>query len=111
MVSRARPATLDASMAGSYRFRMPQDLSSTLSMPLAELRGHWLEERCCGGAIRSPMWLHAVRWPGWLLSDLAMDHGCARCGTMPALALLASDRLGQPVTHRRIELADRFEEG
>ena len=87
MVSRARTATLDAPIVGPHRFRMPQNLSSTLSTPLAELRSHWLEERCCGSPVRSPMWFHAVRWPGWLLPDLAMNHGCARCSTVTAVPL------------------------
>ena len=47
---------------------------------------------------------------GWLLSDLAMDHTCRRCGAMPALALLMQNRAGLPNEDARVELADRFDE-
>ena len=86
-------------------------LTSLLSTPLAELRGFWLEERCCGKPTRSPLWFHAARWPGWLLSDLAMDHTCWRCGVMPALTLLPQDRVGLPIKSTGVDLVDRFDEG
>ena len=85
-------------------------LTSLLSTPLVELRGFWLEERCCGEPTGSPLWFHAARWLGWLLSDLAMDHACRRCGAMPALALLAQNRSGLPSEDPRVDPADRFDE-
>ena len=85
-------------------------LTTLLSTPLADLRAYWLEERCCGRPKLSPLWFHAARWQGWLLSDLALDHTCRRCGTMPALTLLSQDRVGQPIKAKRIHLVDRFDE-
>ena len=90
---------------------MAQDLVSMLSMPLPELRGHWLEETCCRGPVRSPIWFHAACRPSWLLSDLALDHTCERCGAMPALALVPQDRCGLPMGAGRIEVVSRFEKG
>ena len=87
-----------------------QDLISLLATPLSDLRGYWLEETCCREPVRSPVWYHAARWPGWLLSDLALDHTCGRCGAMPALALLPQDRCGRPMNTGRIEVITRFEE-
>ena len=82
--------------------------TTALSTPLANLRTLWLETQCCAGPERSPLWYHAARRSGWLLSDLAMDHACARCGAMPALALLRSGRDGRPVETWRLPVADRF---
>lgn len=85
-----------------------------LSMPLPklpELRGYWLEETCCREPVRSSLWLHAARWPSWLLSDLALDHTCRHCGAMPALALLPQDRSGLLASAGRVELVDRFDGG
>ena len=81
-----------------------------LSTPLPELRGYWLEETCCREPVLSPLWFHAARRPGWLLSDLAMDHTCERCGAMPALALLPQAKCGLPEGAERVELANRFDE-
>ncbi len=89
---------------------MPQDLTSLLSTPLPELRRYWLEETCCGEPERSPVWFHAARRPGWLLSDLALDYACQRCGAMPALALLPQDRAGLPVANGRVDVVNRFDE-
>ncbi len=75
---------------------MAQDLVSLLSTPLAELRGHWLEETCRREPVRSPMWFHAAHWSGWLLSDLA---------------LVTQDKIGQPADTGRIELVSRFDKG
>ena len=83
-------------------------LTTLLSTPLADLRAYWLEERCCGEPRLSPLWFHAARWPGWLLSDLALDHTCRRCGAMPALTLLSQDRVGGPVKDTRVVIADKF---
>ncbi len=90
---------------------MAQDLTSMLSTPLLELRDYWLEEMCCRGPLRSPLWFHAARRSGWLLSDLALDHTCEHCGTMPALALVPQDKAGLPVADVRVDLIDRFDEG
>ncbi len=86
-------------------------LIALLSTPLADLRAYWLEERCCGEPRLSPLWFHAARWHGWLLSDLALDHTCRSCGVMPALTLVSQDRTGLPIRSARIEIADRFDEG
>lgn len=86
-------------------------LTTLLSTPLADLRAYWLEERCCDEPMLSPLWFHAARWPGWLLSDLALDHTCRRCGAMPALTLLPQDRVGLPIRDMRVALIDRFDEG
>ena len=59
----------------------------------------------------SPLWFHAAHWPGWLLSDLALDHTGRRCGAMPALTLLPHDRVGLPIKSARVDLVDRFDEG
>ena len=83
-------------------------LTTLLSTPLDNLRGYWLEERCCEEPVLSPLWFHAARWPGWLLSDLALDYTCGRCGAMPALTLLPQDRVGRPIKDTRVDLADRF---
>ena len=84
-------------------------LTSLLSTPLADLRACWLEERCCDERLRSPLWFHAARWPGWLLSDLALDHTCQRCGATPALTLLPQEQVELPLKDMRIDLADRFD--
>ncbi len=84
-------------------------LTTLLSTPLANLRAYWLEEQCCGEPGLASLWFHAARWPEWLLSDLALDHTCRRCGAMPALTLLSQDRLRQPIKDMRIDLADRFD--
>ena len=86
----------------------PDSLKDVLATPLSTLRRYWLESRCCGQPERSPLWYHAARRPGWLLSDLAMDHTCSRCGAMPALALLRSGRDGMPVKGWRLPVAERF---
>lgn len=83
---------------------------TALSTPLADLHRFWLEMQCCAGPERSPLWYHAARQPGWLLSDLAMDHACVRCGAMPALALLRSGRDGRPVETWRLRVAFLFVE-
>ncbi len=85
-------------------------LTMLLSTPLADLRTYWLEERCCDKPMRSPLWFHAAHRPGWLLSDLALDHTCRRCGAMPALTLLPQDRVGLPIKNMRVDLVDRFDE-
>ncbi len=85
-------------------------LTALLSTPLADLRAYWLEERCCDEPMRSPLWFHAARWPGWVLSDLALDHTCGRCGAMPALTLLPQDQVGLPIMNRRVDLVDQFVE-
>ncbi len=64
---------------------MIANVTLALATPLANLRGYWLEMRCCGGPKRSPLWFHAALRPGWLLSDLGLDHSCPSCGTTPAL--------------------------
>lgn len=84
-------------------------LTTLLSTPLADLRAYWLEERCCGEPRLLPLWFHAAQWHGWLLSDLALDHTCQRCGAMPALTLLPQDRFGLPLTDVRFDLAHRFD--
>ena len=86
----------------------PDTLKDALATPLSDLRGYWLESRCCGEPERSPLWFHAARWLGWLLSDFAMDHTCSRCGAMPALALLRSGRDGMPTKGWRLEVAKLF---
>ena len=86
-------------------------LTTLLSTPLADLRAYWLEKRCCEEPLRSPLWFHAAHWPGWLLSDVALDHTCHRCGAMPALTLLPQDRVGIPLKDMRVEIVDRFDEG
>ena len=85
-------------------------LTTLLSTPLADLRAYWVEERCCSKPRLSPLWFHAARWHGWLLSDLALDHTCRRCGAMPALALLSQDRTGLPIRGAPIYIVDRFDE-
>ena len=82
-----------------------------LSTSLTCLRSYWLEETCCREPMRSPLWFHAARRPGWPLSDLALDCTCARCGTMPALVLVPQDRCGLPTRIGHIEVVSRFEEG
>jgi len=84
--------------------------TTALSTPVADLRTFWLEMRCCAGPERSPLWYHAARQPGWLLSDLAMDHAWVRCGAMPALALLRSGRDEMPVEKWRLPVAYLFVE-
>ena len=86
-------------------------LTALLSTPLAELRAYWLEEQCCGEPRLSPLWFHASRWHGWLLSDLALDHTCRYCDAMPALTLLLQDRACLPIRGARIEIVDRFDGG
>ena len=86
-------------------------LTTLLSTPLADLRAYWMEERCCCGPRLSPLWFHAARRHGWLLSDLALDHTCRCCGAMPALTLLSQDRTGLPIRRARIDIVDRFDEG
>ena len=86
-------------------------LTTLLSTPLADLRTYWLEERCCDKAMVSPLWFHATRFSGWLLSDLVLDYTCQRCGAMPALTLLPQDRIGLPIKSAQIDLVDRFDEG
>ncbi len=90
---------------------MAQDLISMLSKPLPELRGYWLEETCCREPVLSPLWFHAARRPGWLLSYLAPQHTCHHCSAMPALALLTQDRFSMPIGAERVMLVDRFDEG
>lgn len=85
-------------------------LATLLSTPLAELRAYWLEEQCCGEPKFSPLWFHAARWRGWLLSDLALDHTCWCCGAMPVLTLVSQDRTGLPIRSARIAIVDRFDE-
>ena len=81
-----------------------------LSMPLLDLRGYWLEETCCRDPALSPLWFHAARPPGWLLSDLALDHTCQHCRAMPALVLLPQDKAGLAEGAGRVKLVDRFHE-
>lgn len=89
---------------------MSDRVADALATPLTDLRTYWLETRCCVGLERSPLWYYAVCWPDWLLSDLAMDHSCPRCGALPALALLRSGRDRMAVEGWRLQLADRFVE-
>ena len=93
---------------GSWGGMRPDTLKNALATPLSALRRYWVESRCCGEPERSPLWYHAARWPGWLLSDLAMDHTCSRCGAMPALVLLQSGHDGMPVEEWRLLVAERF---
>ena len=85
-------------------------LTALLSTPLADLRAYWLEEQCCGEPRLSPLWFHAARWRGWLLSDLALDHTCRCCGAMPALTLMSHDKTGLPIRSARINIVDCFDE-
>jgi len=87
---------------------MIANLTLALATPLADLRGYWLEMRCCGGPKCSPLWFHAALRPDWLLSDLALDHTCPSCGTMPALALLRQAKDGMPIASRRMEIVGPF---
>ena len=59
----------------------------------------------------SPLWFHAARRHGWLLSELMLDHTCQRCGVMPVLVLLPQDRTGLPIKGVPINIVDRFDEG
>ena len=86
----------------------PDSLKRALATPLSALRSYWLEIQCCGEPERSPIWYDAARLPGWLLSDLATDHTCSRCGAMPVLVLLRSGRDGMPVKGWQLQVAERF---
>ena len=83
-------------------------LSEALRTPLPQLRGLWLETRCCCRQ-RSPLWFHAAKRPQDLLSDLAFEYSCPDCGVQPALALMGSEPNGEPSETWRLELCDAFE--
>ena len=83
-------------------------LSEALATPLPQLRGLWLEARCCSRQC-SPLWFHAALRPQDLLSDLASEYSCPDCGVRPALALLRSERTGMPAKGWRLEVCDAFE--
>lgn len=84
-------------------------LSEALCTPLPQLRGLWLEARCCCRE-RSPLWFHAAKRPQDFLSDLASEYNCPDCGVQPALALMGSEPNGEPSEAWRLELCDAFEE-
>lgn len=83
-------------------------LSEALHTPLLQLRGLWLEARCCCRQ-RSPLWFHAAKRPQDVLSDLAFEYSCPDCGVQPALALVGSEPNGEPSETWRLELCDTFE--
>ncbi len=83
-------------------------LSQALATSLPQLRGLWLEARCCRRQ-RSPLWFHAAKRPQDLLSDLAFEFVCSGCGMQPALALVGSASGGEPSEEWRLELCDVFE--
>ena len=73
---------------------MSDSVADALATPLSNLRTLWLDAECCAGPNHSPIWYCAARWPGWLLSDLAMNHSCPPAVKMQALARVVPGERG-----------------